>query len=331
MNAFFNDIGALTVGRIAGIRVRLHLTFLLYAGAEILSALVGGGPREIGRTLVCLALLFGMVVLHEFGHAIAARRVGGDADDILLWPLGGLATVNIPRHPRAHFLTAAAGPLVNLAVLLVSLAILWLAGQSVHVITPKLALPFFSVSGPWFVGYLLNINAVLFIFNLLPAFPMDGGQILRSLLWARLGYVPATRAAITLGIIAAILIGIEGVLLRDPFLIGLALFNYLACEQERVALLDPPFDGESPWTDRPHPRGRQEILTHAPTRVRIPWRRRIRNFFLRRRMTRETRERDRTETELDRLLEKISKEGMERLSWRERRFLRKASRRFRKP
>ena len=177
------------IGRYFGINVRLHITFLIYAYYRIMeyhSPVFG----------VCfVAGIYLCILLHEFGHALAARWCDGEANDILLWPLGGLAFVRPAWDPTAHLITTVAGPFVTL--------VLWL--------TLKAALPC-CASLPavhFFLHDLSVFNLYILLFNLIPAFPMDGGRILRDGLWHWLSAETATRIAVWvsrgIAIVAAVL------------------------------------------------------------------------------------------------------------------------------
>ncbi len=138
--------------------------------------------------------LFGVVVLHEYGHALACRSVGGSVGHIVLWPLGGIAFVNPPARPSALLWTIAAGPLVNLALLPVGLVLLLLA-------TGLGASETLQVYLNWFV----LINVLLFLFNMIPAYPLDGGQILQAVLWY---FVPRAKALLISSLVGLIFGGI---------------------------------------------------------------------------------------------------------------------------
>lgn len=214
------------IARFAGIDVYVHATFLLliswigwrYWLAEgSLSAVVTG----IGFIL----LLFACVVLHEFGHALTARRYGIRTRDITLLPIGGVASLErMPEDPKQEIIVALAGPAVNLAIAL--LLWLWL----------KLSNNLFSDQASFMaVGSYLHrimvINLVLALFNLLPAFPMDGGRVMRAALSIRLGHHQATRIAANIGQMLALLMGTLG-LLYNPILMLIAVFIWVGAASE---------------------------------------------------------------------------------------------------
>jgi len=202
-----------------GIGVYLHVTFLLL----ILLWTINFG---IPAGLMVLAL-FGCVLLHEFGHALTARRFGVRTRDITLLPIGGLARLErIPTEPLKEFLIAVAGPAVNIAIagLLypLGLAVGW--GEVSGLMPTSL--------GRGFIGQLLLVNLFLALFNFLPAFPMDGGRVLRALLAMRLDYLRATRIAVAVGQALAFGMGVVGFLTPNYNLLLIAFFVYLGAAQE---------------------------------------------------------------------------------------------------
>jgi Zn-dependent protease len=179
--------------RVAGIRVSIHWSWFLVAVYEIQTRR-GDYGSPVWNVAEYLAL-FGMVLLHEFGHAFACRMTGGQADEIVLWPLGGVAFVRPPSRPGALLWSIAAGPLVN-ALLVPFLALLTSMTAGVDPDMRKL------------VHTVSFINLVLLVFNLLPVYPLDGGQILRALLWFVIGPIKSLLVASVIGILGAIALGV---------------------------------------------------------------------------------------------------------------------------
>ncbi len=227
--------GSLRIGRLAGIDLHLHWTFGLLVAGLFAFYLVGGAP--VGTALAGVGLilaLFGCVVLHELGHALAARRYGIPTRDITLYPIGGVARLaRIPEKPSQELVVALAGPAVNVAIAVAVWAVLVATGR------PLAAPTGLDVPGDRFLDNLFWANVVLAAFNLLPAFPMDGGRVLRALLALKLDYARATRIAASVGQGMAILFGFLAVTGDgfNPFLLFIALFVYLGAQQEASAAL----------------------------------------------------------------------------------------------
>lgn len=212
----FFDQG-LPLGRWFGIRVVLHWTFLVYAAYQLF---YGRGPHSNPLPLdaLQLGLLFAVVLMHEFGHALSCKLVGGQAERIILWPLGGIAFVQPPPQPTAWLITTVCGPLVN--------AVLWpifyhvshnlgiTDSWSISVwYTTHTGLPLYVGLGCYFMW---QINMLLLIFNLIPAYPMDGGRILQEILWYIVGYAHSRFVA-----------GIVGIACGAVFIIvGFGLFSF---------------------------------------------------------------------------------------------------------
>ncbi|HEX8200563.1 MAG TPA: site-2 protease family protein [Isosphaeraceae bacterium] len=199
------------LGRVAGIDLFLHPTFL------ILLAFVGLIERSLGAVLL-VSTVFGCVLLHELGHALMARWFGITTQDITLYPIGGVARLRrLPRAPGAEMLIALAGPAVNVAIAVALWAGLRLVAGGLQ---PAGAL------GSWVVQ-LLMYNVYLVGFNLLPAFPMDGGRVLRALLSCWLGRGLATEIAATLGRALMLILGLLGLRYGNPLLAVLAAFIFV--------------------------------------------------------------------------------------------------------
>jgi Zn-dependent protease len=214
------------IGALAGIDVYVHATFLLLVGwialehwqaSRSLAATVEG----VGFVLA----IFACVVLHELGHALTARRFGVRTRDIVLLPIGGVARLErVPEKPIQELWVALAGPAVNVVIVAALVAWLRLGGA-----WPP-AEPMSTTAGP-FLGRLMMANAFLAVFNLVPAFPMDGGRVLRALLALRLDYAHATQIAGTVGQGLAFVFGFIG-LFTNPFLLFIALFVWIGAAQE---------------------------------------------------------------------------------------------------
>lgn len=223
------------IGRIAGIRISVHVTFLLILLWIVVEEYALGVRAMAGSALYMVAL-FTIVVMHELGHALTARRFGIVTRDIILLPIGGVARLErMPRNPRQELLVAVAGPAVNVVLALVLLAIVRLTGP-----LPAANLydfdPLLSVRG--FLYQLVFVNVVLALFNMLPAFPMDGGRVLRAVLAMRMSsYARATGIAARIGRVLALGLAAAGLYgLRNPFWVLIALFVWMAAGTEAAAV-----------------------------------------------------------------------------------------------
>lgn len=227
------------IAHVAGINIRVHISFLLILvlGAVQWGAL-GGGLQGALFGVALMILLFGCVTLHELGHSIVANRLGVPVREIILLPLGGVAVMNkSPEKPLHEFLIAVAGPLVNVAIAAL-LAIP--AGSQIRAAlldgTGRLADSANEPSLNNLVFWLFSANLSLVIFNLIPAFPLDGGRILRSLLALAIGMPRATQIAVVVGQAIAIGLGVFGVLSGNFLLALIAVFVFFGAGQETAAM-----------------------------------------------------------------------------------------------
>lgn len=214
------------LGKIAGIDVFVHATFLiLIAWVGIGEYFRSGDWAAVAESTLFILTVFSIVVLHELGHALTARRYGIKTKDIILLPIGGVARLEkMPENPRHEILVGLAGPAVNV-VLAVALAAVVAVLRG-----PEALLGVDALEGS-FLARLAWVNVFLAIFNLLPAFPMDGGRVLRALLALRLDRVRATQIAAHLGQGLALLLGLLG-LLVNPVLVFIALFIWMGAAEE---------------------------------------------------------------------------------------------------
>ncbi len=213
------------IARVRDIDIYIHATFLLILGWVAFNYWVESHrwSAVLGGVLFILALFF-CVILHELGHALTARRFGIRTRDITLYPIGGVARLErLPERPLEELWVALAGPAVNVGIAAALLAYLFLSRD--------LSSLRFSVTSGDAVARLLWVNLSLALFNLLPAFPMDGGRVLRALLAMRIDHVHATQIAANVGQGMALLFGLVG-LLVDPFLLFVALFVWIGATQE---------------------------------------------------------------------------------------------------
>jgi Zn-dependent protease len=289
-----------------------------------------------------------VVLLHEFGHCAGARWVDGDAHEVLLWPLGGLAAVEVPHTPRANFITAAAGPAVNLMICAAAGLVMIVMSE------PRLRPPLNPFWNPYRVNdagtiellawdgstqpvtnigmivlaRLFNVSWVLFLFNVLViGFPLDGGRMFQCALWPRYGFAQATRAAIIAGFIFMLAIGVFAIVKQEVLAFCLALFIYVTCRQQWILL---ETGGEDSLFGYDFSAGYTSLERDQPPRRRRP------NFIQRwlakraaRKMQLEMEQREAEDRRMDELLEKVQREGIQALTDEERRFMARVSAKYR--
>ena len=217
---------SIKLGTFAGIGVYMHWTFLLLVGWIFFMHLGRGqSTAQAAAGVGFIHALFLCVVLHEFGHALTARRYGVKTRDITLLPIGGVARLErIPEKPTQEFWVAIAGPAVNVVIAVALFVVIIAFAQLGELFEVQLLKGSFLVRLMW-------VNLFLVAFNLLPAFPMDGGRVLRALLATQLGRRRATAIAASVGQGMAIIFGIVG-FLYNPMLIFIAIFVYLGAQAE---------------------------------------------------------------------------------------------------
>lgn len=333
---------SLTLGRIFGIRVRVHFLLPVLAVSLLLMDMRSYGWVNVLKYSVPMqAFLWLSVFWHELGHCFGCRWVGGTADDILMWPLGGLAFCDAPKSPMPQLITTLAGPAVNLAFVVVLFPVVWIMGGSLGALFNPVGHAFdvvgFDRPACLYLAMLFKVNYVLFLFNmLLPMLPFDMGRVVQAVLWLRIGYYPSMVIATNVGIIASILLACLGIYLAGAIsssyfmLFAIAIFGLIQCANARrdlelnAASIENEFgyDFSEGYTslerdgvieDRPKVK-----LSISPVALFRRWRRRRAAAYA-----------ERVERELDRLLDKIHAEGMASLSRSERRMLENASTRRR--
>lgn len=223
---------SIKLGRYLGIDVYLHVTFLLFLafiGSSLLMA--GGSVRQALDGVLFFVAVFGCVLMHEYGHALAARRYGIRTRDITLLPIGGVARLErMPDRPMQELWVALAGPAVNVGILALLLVWMLIRGEG----WGRLDLDLTQGS---LTTRLLVVNGMLVVFNMIPAFPMDGGRVLRAMLALKMEYARATQIAATLGQGIALVFaffGLMGLLggVGNPMLLFIALFVWIGASQE---------------------------------------------------------------------------------------------------
>jgi len=316
--------------------VRIHILFLLFIAVRVLFDLA-----NVVWTLRWMALLFVSVLLHEFGHVLACRRVGGRADEIIMWPLGGLAMCDPPRRPWPDFWTTFWGPMVTFLLAAGAWTTLALTlGPAATGVT-------FNPFNPWvvehmhggFVGVvqdLFVVNYILLLFNLaLIFYPFDGGRLVQAVIWMRSSYRRSMELVIPVGLVGSILVGVIGLVVNQALLVLIAVFGGITCYQQAMRLRYASEYGEGSggegWLQF-----RESYLTPdddddepgaKPKRMGWIQRRRERKQAERQRRDAERAEHD--AAELDRILAKVSHEGLESLTPAERRTLENATKKKR--
>lgn len=223
------------IARIAGIDVKVHVTFGLILLMGALQWGIPHGPAGALFGALLMTLLFGCVVLHELGHSLVARAFGIGVHDITLYPIGGIARMERnPAKPQHEFLIALAGPLVNFVIALVLWGVTGVA-SSLGKLDAAAALKSLAPGTDTALVWLLLSNLFLALFNLIPAFPMDGGRMLRAILTVIFGFQEATRVAAGVGQFLAMGLGLFGVLSGNFLLALVALFIFMGASQERAA------------------------------------------------------------------------------------------------
>lgn len=333
------------IGRLFGIAVRVHVLFPVIVLGMFLFAIKEDASYWVD-VLAVIALLFVSVFLHELGHCFAGRAVGGEATEILIWPLGGLATVEVPHTPRANLITTIGGPAVNLVLCVIAALVLAFAFP-INLRPPfnPAAPPYFSIEAwgtatgaisfdVWtkFFTYLFWVNWVLLLFNvLILGFPFDGGRILQCVLWSRVGYRQATHMAIMTGFGFMFLLAIASLALNSTLLTMVAMFVAYRCYAEYYQLETGGeeglfgYDFSQGYTslEKDHP---------APPAPRKKQANFIQRWLQRRatkKLLREQRRQEEEEQRMDQLLQKIAQSGKQSLTDEEQRFLKRVSDRYR--
>lgn len=344
--------------RLYGITVRVHLLFPLFVLTMWLRVATNDKlPANSGLAmLILMGLAFFAVLLHELGHCFAAWRVEGDAREVLLWPLGGLASCDIPQTPRAHFITAAGGPAANVILCLVCAGILacsslmppleptwdqawntrlynWSDGQVYGGPFAEANLPRLEY---WqhLVAQLFWVSWFQFLLNvLLLGFPLDGGRLLHAALWPRFGYRHSLLGAIWTGFGVTLVVGVFALVINELLLLLLAGFIFISCKQEWVQLEtggeDSLFGYDFSQGYTSLERSQQQHEPAAPPRKKQNF---IQRWLARRaakKLQREQEQAEADERRMDELLQKIQDHGKDSLTDEEQRFLKRVSDRYR--
>jgi Zn-dependent protease len=315
--------GSLPLFTVWGVRVRMHASLLVYM---ILTLLFSGGANGIGpkSALTSMAILFISVLLHEFGHIWGARVMGGRGEEILMWPLGGLAYADPPRRPWPSLVTTVCGPLVNVIICVITGIALVVLSRSVGSIPwfpfatgLKSFIPTSDVQ--FYLFWIFLVNYALTMFNLLLVFyPFDGGRIVQELLWFKVGYYKSMMFATAVGMVGACIVAAVGLVSLSLLLILIAGFGFYTCWQQRTMLKQAgPDEFEA------------ESLYAAAYEPLTPKRKQPSRWAVRRAEKQQRQEREEQEN-IDAILAKVSASGMNSLTWFEKRTLQRATERQRK-
>jgi stage IV sporulation protein FB len=346
---------SIPVGRMFGISVRVHILFPVVALGLILRAgSKGTYPGTWVDAAWLMGLLFFTVFWHELGHCYVARRVGGDASEVLLWPLGGLAYVEVPHNPRANFLVAFGGPAVNLIICFICALILGFAFEkSWQPLWNPLTWPFREDASGSITLYLWNgkdqltndtlllivsrlffVSWFTFLLNLLPGFPLDGGRMLQAILWHFSDYRQAMQNAIIAGYITMLVLVIYSFWQEEVMMLALAVFIYLSCTQEYMRLEQAGedslfgYDFSQGYTSLERDQDGEEVEPPPPEPKKPGfWQRWLQRRAERKRQA-ELEEKQAEESRMDQLLEKIQRQGKESLTEEENRFLKRVAERY---
>lgn len=318
---------------VAGIQVRIHLFFLILIAWQVLEAAFPAANNAAWRpdllhAVIRIAAVFLIVLLHEFGHSLTCRFWGGTSDEILMWPLGGLAYCSPPHSWKAHLATAVGGPMVNvllLAITIPSIGLItgnWLqaAFPNPFLFAPPIAM---SDRLALFTLYAFHHFAlVLLLFNLIPLYPLDGGRIAQALFWPRVGYARSVRYACRVGFIGAIGLLLVGAIQVNMTLMAIAFFGGVTCVRtlQQLAYTEEMLGYEDSEGGA--------IAQSAMERESDEERRERENEAKRRAKAEEAKARE--AAEFDRILSKISSTGIQSLSAEEKAVLERETERRRR-
>ena len=347
------------IGQIFGITVRMHILMPIILAGFILREAFRKDviPWTWADATVLMILLFFVILLHEFGHCFVGRLVGGEARDIMLWPLGGLAYVDVPHVPSAHFLTALGGPLVNVVICVASALALAFAfdtswqppwnpmglswgGWYPYRLNPEGATMLTTWSGTLqeakhplgavLLARLFFASWILLLFNvLLIGFPLDGGRMLQAALWPWCGYRQSMLYAVFSGFGVMFLVMLAALVFEAVLCVFLAFFVYAACKQEWLILEG---GGEESLFGYDFSQGYTSLEKDAPPPPRKKRQNFLQRWLQRRKQLKVQREQERQQADecrMDELLQKIAQHGKGALTAEETRFMKRVAERYR--
>lgn len=333
--------GSMPLFTVFGIRVRAHAMLLVLAASVLLIGW-GGFGDSVQTRVQSLTVLFGIVLLHEFGHCFAARWTGGEANEILMWPLGGLAYTQERRRPWPTFVTVAGGPAVNVLICLVcGVGFYFLEGS--FPLTPKgfvTAFHHLLIQGSsWLnLGYWLfwtySISYALLLFNMIPVYPLDGGQMLQAILWKPMGYYRSMMLTLNIALVGSVLLIMIGVATLGTVGGGwLLVFIAINCFLNS-ANLRQSMRAEGPWAFQDEDADDYSYSASLRAEDDKPRKRKRRKASLlsgiaARRAQRAAAADQNERAAIDAILAKVSAKGMQSLSWSEKRTLKRATEHWR--
>lgn len=324
---------AISLFRVAGITVRIHLFFVVFIIIMLVRAASRPGTDvnlpAFSIVAMSMGILFLVVLLHEFGHCIACRMWKGDADEILMWPLGGLAYCRPAHDWRAHMATVIGGPAVNVVIcVLAGIALYLRTGTVWEVAIPNPLEPFaalwhLQISNSWLGQALFLFHGtsfVLLLFNLLPIFPLDGGRMVQAALWPRVGYSRSMMYSVRAGYVGAVALFIFGGVTYDMWIVGIALFGGITCyiTQKQVQWTDAMMGFESDEFALSLHQGSDADDEPGGEQAKPS-----------RKMEKQARREQEEAVEVDRILQKIATSGLDSLSRSERGLLKRVTERKR--
>jgi Zn-dependent protease len=342
------------IAQIAGITVRVHILMpVIMAGFILRETRKDAVENAWIDAAILMGLLFVVILLHEFGHCVVARLVGGDSREIVLWPLGGLASVEVPHAPAAHFLTAAGGPLVN--VVLCSGAALaltfgfdnsfqppwnpltWIPFRNAENIVKlttwagnEIALSAAGFQPALLLARLFYVSWITLLLNMiLVGFPLDMGRMFQASLWPWVGYRSSMLYAIFAGFGTMLILVCVGIWYYEPLLLLLAYYIFGSCKLE---LLVHTTGGEESLFGYDFSQGYTSLEKDAPPSSRKKRPNTFQRWLERRKQLKRQREQERQEADklrLDQLLQKIGEHGMDSLTTEEARFMKRVAERYR--
>jgi Zn-dependent protease len=319
--------GSLPMFRIFGLRFRAQASLLIFILAVLLFDWDKAFPIQL-RALA-MALWTGALILHELAHCVVARRLGGGPDEVLLWPLGGLMPHDPPHKPMPAFLTAAAGPAMNLLLCAASAFAIYFFTpvRSALPHSPHILVSLNPLHGPapdfhcrwsdpaFFCWAIFSVNYRLLLLNLLPILPADGGHMLQSILWSLVGNFRSMLVATTAGIAGGVVVGIVAMASQYWFIAAFMFFCLYESYRQRLILRE---NGPEDWRDS---FDYSQSLFDPPTQ---PRRRRLSRRAIRKARKIALQEKAARDL-IDAILAKVSARGLSSLSWYDRRTLRKTT------